>query len=143
MTFLLFNLSCKTTQLKFDRKYKQNFYSEPKLNEEINQFLKNNGDKILREKSVEDLLDLQSCEKPSNCRYNDFPNDFESILKFNKLLSKEQFVWIHHPDYINLKNQHEELLKLYKNIKRELDDIKNPKQQINNNNKNYEISTRG
>lgn len=42
-------------------------------------------------------------------------------------------------DYINLKNQHEELLKLYKNIKRELDDIKNPKQQINNNNKNYEI----
>lgn len=93
------------TSLKLDRKdLKLIEEKEPSLISEIVTFRKKKKENNLAIQTVKDFIGLQICENPFQCRYRDFPNEFETILTFYESIEKNQFDWIQKNENIALKN---------------------------------------
>ena len=109
---------CKTNALHTSKNYPNEIQSlklaqkdldlvssnEPNLLDEIVAFRKSNNNEEKEITTVRDFVGLQKCEKPQDCTYQDFPNEFQGIFDFYSTIKADEFVWIQKKENVPLKN---------------------------------------
>jgi len=78
--------------------------NEPNLLDEIVAFRKSNNNENKEIATVRDFVGLQKCEKPHDCAYQDFSNEFQAIFDFYSSIGANEFVWIQKEKNVPLKN---------------------------------------